>query len=55
MDYWDLKPEAEFEFAFVVCTSAAFYVGYWLGEISKTIKKGINNGSEKPNRRCPPF
>lgn len=54
MNYWDLKPEAEFELAFVICTSAAFYVGYWLGEASKKIKKGMDDGSQKPDRRYPP-
>lgn len=45
MNYWDLKPEAEFELAYIVAISIAFFVGYGIGELTKKIGKGINNGS----------
>ncbi len=31
MNYFDLKPEAEFEFVLVIVMCVFGYLGYWLG------------------------
>jgi len=31
MNYYDLKPEAEFEFVMIIVMAVAGYIGYWLG------------------------
>lgn len=51
MSYWDLKPEAEFEFAYIVAVSVAFFVGYGIGELTKKIGKGMKSGTKDSNRR----
>lgn len=50
MNYWDIKPEAEFEFAYIVIVSIAFCVGYGIGELTKKIGKETRHGAQKPDR-----
>ena len=55
MNYWDLKAEAEFEFAAIVAISISLWLGFWIGESQKKKRRmEKNNGPEKPDRRSPP-